>query len=161
VVLVDAEGALAYARWWRARTSRAWRLPHDLEWEKAARGADGRAFPWGDVLDPAFANMVRSHAGPPGRVAVTAFPHDRSPYGVRGLGGNVRDWCANGYRREGDVADGEAVSPAPAAADEPYRMVRGGSWTSVEAWCRSAARFAAPPGERTTSVGFRLVCDLG
>jgi formylglycine-generating enzyme required for sulfatase activity/predicted Ser/Thr protein kinase len=157
VVLVDPADAEAYARWWSAKTGLTWALPHDLEWEKAARGADGRAFPWGDLADPSFANMIQSHEGAPKRTSVTRFRYDQSPYGVYGLGGNVRDWCCNGYRRDGDIADGERLIIRPRAADEPYHMVRGGSWTSVESWCRSAGRFAGYP-IGSTSVGFRLVC---
>jgi formylglycine-generating enzyme required for sulfatase activity len=157
VVLVNADDAEAYARWYSAKTGLPWSLPHDLEWEKAARGADGRAFPWGEHIDPSFTNMIRSHDGAPTLTPVTRFLFDQSPYGVCGLGGNVRDWCCNGYRHDGDVADGERLIVRPRAEGEPYRMVRGGSWTSMEAWCRPASRFAGSP-VGSTSVGFRLVC---
>ena len=157
VVLVRPDSVEAYARWWSQKTGQRWELPHDLEWEKAARGADGRTFPWGSRSDPSFANMSQSHAATPARAPVHQFPLDCSPYGVRGLGGNVRDLCANGYRRDGDVADGERLIPRPAAPDEPYRMVRGGAWTSVEAWCRAAGRLTST-NEGFTTQGFRLIC---
>jgi serine/threonine-protein kinase len=158
IVFVTPTDCEAYASWWSGKTGREWALPHDLEWEKAARGLDGRAFPWGDFADPTFANMGRSLATAGQRTAVTAFPLDESPYGIRGLGGNVRDWCCNGYRRSGD---GHLVPlPRGAPPDAPWRIQRGGSWMSSEAQQRCASRFVGRPAGRNSSVGFRLVTRL-
>ncbi len=134
--------AVAYARFRGDRLGVALDLPTSLEWEKAARGVDGRRFPWGDRFDPALANMKRTHAAPH-PVAVDELPTDVSPYGVRGLGGNVRDWCA-------DVAeDGDE------SRDE--RALRGGAWSlgagCVETWAAGGLAAAA----RSSHVGFRLV----
>ncbi len=155
VVLVDWEGARAFAAWRAAREGHPWRLLHDLEWEKAARGVDGRPFPWGEHFDPARAAMVSSHAGAPHPGPVDAFPRDESPYGVRGMAGNVRDWCQNGYLRDGDTAHGQRVREDRSMTAD-YRLVRGGSVFSMAALCRAAARMATAPGDRLLGLGFRL-----
>ena len=94
VMLVNQTSALAYAEWWSACQGGAtWRLPHDLEWEKASRGVDGRLYPWGNFLDPTFANMVQSREKPL-ITSVRDFELDESPYGIRGLGGQrARPLC--------------------------------------------------------------------
>ena len=82
------------------------------------------------------------------------FPDDVSVYGVRGLAGNVRDWCLNGYRRDGPGPGGRLV-----VHDEPidsFALVRGGAYVSAPLQARSAARFAARPEERLIVLGFRL-----
>ncbi len=156
VNLVDAHCADAFASWTAERTGRPWRLAQDLEWEKAARGVDGRHFPWGDFFDPSFACMAQSHAGQPAPAPVDGFAIDRSPYGVRGLAGNVRDWCANPYVRDGPP--GPRVEPV---VFEPgrheYRFLRGGAYLSSEPFLRSASRVAAAPTERAAVFGIRLV----
>ena len=63
--MVDWYGAHAYTRWLREVEGKAWRLPFELEWEKAARGTDGRFYPWGDYLDSSWLSMRESHAGRP------------------------------------------------------------------------------------------------
>jgi formylglycine-generating enzyme required for sulfatase activity len=159
VVLVDHASAVAYCDWLARFDGLPWRLPHDLEWEKAARGTDGRAFPWGPHLDPTWTRMQRSTPEAPGPAPVHAHPEDESPYGVRGLGGNVRDWCGNGYRRHGP--EGERVvleSPGP---DEALRCVRGGSWHSGALFCRAAGRLVGGPHERRNVFGFRPCRSVG
>jgi serine/threonine protein kinase/formylglycine-generating enzyme required for sulfatase activity len=158
VVLIDWHGASAYARWLAAHTGEPWRLPSELEREKAARGVDGRVFPWGNQADPTFACVAESHLGVPMRVAVTEYPLDESPYGVRGLAGNTRDWGLEVWKREGPpVEDGRLVL-APAAADDPdFRTGRGGSWTSPLERSRSAMRFGNLPTDRREVTGVRVV----
>ncbi|MCA9526757.1 MAG: SUMF1/EgtB/PvdO family nonheme iron enzyme, partial [Myxococcales bacterium] len=152
--------ATRYAAWLAARTGQPWRLPHELEWERAARGGDGRFFPWGDYFEPVWTRALHSTAGPPVRASVQAFPEDESPWGIRGLAGNVRDWCANAFLRappdDGAWIQGSDDPPDPTASDG-YIAVRGGSYTSIPDFCRSAARFGARPGDRRGAVGFRLV----
>ncbi|MFT4623312.1 MAG: sulfatase activating formylglycine-generating enzyme [Myxococcota bacterium] len=156
VTMVDWRGARAYACWRAAADGLAWRLPRSTEWEKAARGVDGRYFPWGDHAEPSWACMAGSRADSVARSTVHAYPVDESPYGVRGLGGNVRDWCLDAYARQGAaVVAGREQVEVPSG--EGYRVVRGGCWASPARMCRSGGRFAARPDYRSSVVGFRLV----
>lgn len=157
IVMIDWYGATTYAGWETARTGRTWRLPHELEWEKAARGVDGRIYPWGDEFDAALTNMMASHAGPPRLTSVHAFPQDVSPYLVRGMAGNVRELCATAWSRHGDTLPGAMVAPIEPVAAPPHRIVRGGSYPSAPPHCRVDARFGAADGFRLTVAGFRLV----
>ncbi|MCB9544395.1 MAG: SUMF1/EgtB/PvdO family nonheme iron enzyme [Myxococcales bacterium] len=159
VVMVDHAGVRAYAAWLSARTGHAWGLPHELAWEKAARGADGRHFPWGDRFEPTWACSLHTAPGPPARASVHAFPTDESPYGVRGLAGNVRDWCGNLFLtappEEGAVVEPVVLDPGH-VPDAAYLAVRGGSLLSLPDFARSAARYGGRPGLRYGTVGFRL-----
>lgn len=159
VIQVDWYGAMAYAAWETARTGVRWRLPGELEWERAARGADGRFYPFGDYLDPSWCAMTHSYSGRRLPVVVDSFPLDASPYGVRGLAGNVRDWCADLYSRSGPATASDVVLPPspPPEADTRARALRGGSWRDAAQYSRCAYRFGAQPFERRSNQGFRLV----
>ncbi len=161
VLLVDWNAAQAWCRWWSGVTGQAWRLPGELEWEKAARGVDGRAFPWGDRFDASWAAVRQSFPARPQPQAVSAFPVDESVYGVRGLGGNAQDWCADAFELDGVPVVGERVPvPAPPAEDSPSdvrRVARGGCWNGSERHARSATRLAGQAGYRSGFLGFRPV----
>ena len=137
VVMVSHDDAIAYAGWLRSRTGRPWRLPTELEWEKAARGPDGRIFPWGDSFDPALLNSHDS--GPFDTLPVGSFPAGASPYGLLDAAGQVFEWTA---------------SPG-----NPGRfLVKGGSWDDSGCGiCRPAARHGRPADIKHILVGFRLV----
>jgi serine/threonine-protein kinase len=157
VVFLTPEQADAYAAWCAARDGLQWRLPHDLEREKAARGVDGRLYPWGSRFEPTWTRMQGSLEGIPCRADVGEMVHDVGPYGMRGGAGNVRDVCHNGYRR-GGVPDGvSVVTPDPVGPDEPLRMLRGGSWTAGERQCRLATRVVTRVGVGLSVTGVRLV----
>ncbi len=159
VLKVGFDGATAYARWQSARTGLPWRLPGELEWEKAARGVDGRYYPWGDFLDPTFCCMQDSH--PPQRrlpAVVTAFPLDVSPYGVRGMGGNARDWCLDSWCLEGSrVSDGAYAPPPNSDGEADRRVCRGGAWWQRAEHARVASRVGVRETLRDVGVSFRLV----
>ena len=121
-----------------------WRLPHGLEMEKAARGVDGRVWPWGDGFEPTWACAAESHVGPVAAHGIHAFPMDESPYGVRGLAGNARTWCSNPWTRDGE--DGLGT----------LREVRGGAFAAAPAFCRPAGRLVAPAFRRLSTLGVRL-----
>jgi len=161
--MIDWAGAELYAQWMAERTGKPWRLPRELEWEKAARGVDGRSYPWGDRLDPAWACMRDSHATVRMPVVVhgDAFAVDLSPYDVHGLGGNSHDWCADRYRKAGPRVEGQRVvagpDPAPADAEDVERVLRGGGWAVAPNVCRAAKRDRFLEGVRLGVLGVRLV----
>jgi serine/threonine-protein kinase len=150
-------GAVAYTRWAAARWSLPYRLPSELEREKAVVGADGRRYPWGDAFDATWACMANSHHGDASRVDVDAFPLDESPYGLRGGAGNTRDFCIDLWTFRGPALVGRRlVVRPPEEGREDYRSVRGGAWAAVASECRPAARFASRPAERWSTTGLRL-----
>ncbi|MGK3968173.1 SUMF1/EgtB/PvdO family nonheme iron enzyme [Sorangium sp. So ce118] len=157
VVLVDWHAATAYARWLAARTGLPWRLPDELEREKAARGVDGRLLPWGDHVEPTFACVVGSAPGESSLEGVDGHPFDEGPHGVRGLAGNARDWCQNVWKREAPLVEGGRLRLEAAAPDDPgFRVIKGGAWAGAMINGRAAARFGGLPAIRRPVVGFRV-----
>jgi len=142
-------GAQAYCRWLSERDRRPWRLPTELEWEKAARGVDGRHFPWGDGFDGSFCCTRQSFSVPehclPQVVNSSRFLIDRSPYGVRGMAGNVSDWCQHKDYRD----------PRNIEVEQP---IRGGHWYSTP--IRVTWRLTLNPNEVLPTTGFRPVYRL-
>ncbi|MCB9743832.1 MAG: SUMF1/EgtB/PvdO family nonheme iron enzyme [Alphaproteobacteria bacterium] len=153
VVFISSLAAEAWCAW----ADEGLRLPHDQEWEKAARGVDGRPYPWGSWFDPTWCRMQQTLASEPGRALIQEHPEDEGPYGVRGMGGNVRDWCHNSYQREGIAEHERRVLHEPASPEAPHRMVRGGSYAAKENLCRAAVRLVWAPTESYAVLGFRPV----
>jgi formylglycine-generating enzyme required for sulfatase activity len=143
---VSAESAEAYARWLADKEGRAWRLPTEQEWEKAARGTDGRIYPWGDHFDATFCKMRDSRHGQPHAEPIGTFAWDVSPYGVRDLAGGVADWCIPDPRRTAPREPREVVS-------------RGGAWCDWAIDCRLASRRRYLATEHAARVGVRLARD--
>ena len=138
---VSFEDAAAYAQWRSDRFGQQFRLPTEREWEKAARGVDGRFFPWGDQFDPTFCKMKESRrAQYPEPEPVGAFVTDCSPYGVRDMAGGIRELCVS------------------EPSDEP--VVRGGCWSDTGLFCRLAFRHITQKSFVNTGLGFRLVKDI-
>lgn len=140
VIGVSFHDAVAYARWCTEQTGRPMRLPTEEEWEKAARGVDGRAWPWGDVFDPRFANMARSIPDQPGPVPVGSFPIDTSVFGCKDMAGNVAEWTMS-------MMDGKLIA------------VRSGSWQAEPDELRCASRRAVPAHYRASVLSFRLISE--
>ena len=149
-----------YAAWRAERDGVAWRLPFELEWEKAARGVDGRMLPWGDTVDPSQCNLRGSLEGPPRVVEVDQFPTDISVYGVRGLAGNTADWCADAYESGGPVVAGNRVVLDEGSGTARFRSVRGGSYRDGVEAVRCASRWRALPESRSGRVGIRLARSI-
>jgi len=153
--------AARFAAWQAARDGLPWRLPSQWEWEKAARGVDGRIFPWGDHFD---ANWGRFKHSLPGRIAlarVSDTPLDVGPYGVYGMAGNVSDWCADAppTRREQSAAAPRLAPPADPAGAR-LRWHRGGTCGFPQEYCRLALRFSLQPDWSRHTLSFRLARSL-
>jgi serine/threonine-protein kinase len=160
VVLVSWPDADAFARWLSERTRKAFRLPDEIEREKAARGVDGRRYPWGNDFDATWARVLGSQQGDATRVGVGTYPEDESPYGLRGLAGNVRDWCANPWTPAGPPLEaGARAAPRRAGPDAEMIAVRGGCWISPGEMSVAEARFMSQPGARWRTTGVRVVRD--
>ncbi|MEU3978642.1 SUMF1/EgtB/PvdO family nonheme iron enzyme [Streptomyces sp. NPDC026672] len=122
---VGARDADAYAAWLSARTGRRFRLPTEAEWEYAASGGDGRAYPWGEDTRTDCVNTVES--GPLSTTPVGMYPAGRSPFGVADMGGNVEEYVADDYH---PYPGGSAIDDDLATESRtPYRVARGGSFT--------------------------------
>ena len=150
-----------YTVWYAQQTDLPWRLPTEMEWEKAARGVDGRFFPWGDASDPSWACMRDSHVGSRDAVSVEMYPIDESPYGIRGLGGNVMDWTSSLYRKSGPILKNGRVLPEEQTILPDSEVVyKGGSWYFGSRFMRAADRHAISAQHRGNLIGFRMACSL-
>lgn len=164
VAFVSWPDALAYGRWleaelkrsasvptWlRARLDEGWRvtLPTEAQWEKAARGADGRRFPWGHDPDPARANYQRAGTAPVGR-----FACPECPFGLADMSGNVWEWTASPYQPYPWAADNLRAR----IDDEALWVMRGGHFGDPARLVRTTTRGGADPGARRAFIGFRVV----
>jgi serine/threonine-protein kinase len=164
VVRVSWRMAEAYCAWSAAREALPWRLPHELEWEKAARGADARSFPWGERTDGTWSCTSASHADRADIAEIGAYGVDVSVYGTRDMGGNSQDWCLNPWSAESnDLSPLGRLLPSAidvlAGLQQPDlgvdRVIRGGAWNLVSEHSRCASRFAARPDTWWSSVGLR------
>ena len=144
VLWVTWHDASVYCNWVGAR------LPTEAEWEKAARGTEGRIYPWGNTWEAARANAVERLGD---TQPVGSFPSGASPYGVLDMSGNVWEWI-NDWFSEDYYQRASSVNPSgPTTGTQ--RSVRGGSWYSRIAWQRAAYRGAANPDFSDDDIGFR------
>ena len=132
-----------YLAWRSERDARGYRLPTAQEWEKAARGADGRHYPWGERFDAALCHLRESTAGQPYVGPIGAAAGDVSVFGVRDLAGGVQEWTGSWFDESRGLVE-----------------VRGGSWAQGAGTARAAWRGACPVETRSLQLGFRLVVDV-
>jgi hypothetical protein len=133
--------AKAYCRWLRKVSKEYYSLPSEMEWEKAARGIDGRYFPWGDDAPSPDLACYQGEIAYENTVPIGSFPENRSPHGVMDMIGNVWEFCLD-------------------AIDDPRdpHILRGGSWCNGAEYANCLARtFTYPPEKRIDFGGFRVI----
>ncbi len=131
---VSWDDAIAYAKWLTDCSGQPWRLPSEAEWEKAARGTDGRIYPWDDTFDISCANTKEGKKG--NTTPVGSYPSGVSPYGAMDMAGNVWEWTSSIYKPYPyNASDGrERAEPTK------NHVLRGGEWNSSAQRARVACR---------------------
>ncbi|MEK7468514.1 MAG: bifunctional serine/threonine-protein kinase/formylglycine-generating enzyme family protein [Planctomycetota bacterium] len=143
VLGVTWRDAIGYCEWRSAREGRTYRLLHEDEYEKAARGVDQRAYSFGRSYDGTYSHTNVSLTGPARPMPAGSFAADESVYGVRDLSGGASTWCLNLF---------DPALPR-------VRAVRGGSWGASPAQAHAAVRQSLHPASASLLVGFRLACS--
>ncbi|MEK7466760.1 MAG: protein kinase [Planctomycetota bacterium] len=141
VLSVTWNDAMAYAWWASQKSGRLLCLPHEEQWEKAGRGPDGRPYPWGANFDAVRCNCGETFSDGMTPTPVEEFATDDSPYAIRGMAGNGREWCLNdpGGRRYRD-----------------WRIARGGTWNAAGGNVSLLRRFGWVATYLEPGQGFRL-----
>lgn len=135
-VLIEHGQAADYCAWWGKQHGTSGALPTEAQWEKAARGAEGAAYPWGRNFDPNLLNGAEAGIGD--TLPVGSYSDAESPYGAQDMAGNVFEWTQT-------------------AMDDGTYVVKGGAFSTTGALARPAARHGRSPNLRHVIIGFRCV----
>jgi iron(II)-dependent oxidoreductase len=162
VTMVSWFDGMDYCEWKGEQVGIKLKLPNEFQWEKAARGPDGKIYPWGNNWAPDLANAGQGQSKH-NLVPVDSYSSARSYYGVLNMAGNVAEWVEDWYyvNRYAQLKDGDTdpkVDSDPNAAE--YKVVRGGSTSDNEVDIRSARRLGIyDPYMRRTNLGFRCATE--
>ena len=151
VVAISLYESLAYCTWLSEQLGYVVTLPTDAEWEKAARGADGRRYPWGNTWQPGYANSAEAEFRRTSPVGM--FPQGHSPCGALDMAGNVWEWTLSAYQNDDrtnrlflvDIKNKIDVS------------LCGGAWDDDPRFLRCASRYWSKPYSGMSYLGFRLL----
>jgi formylglycine-generating enzyme required for sulfatase activity len=167
VVHVSSLEAIKFCQWLSGRERKKYRLPTEAEWEYAARGTDGRRYPWGDyggrgdLANFADRNTVFAWSdreiddGYPESSPVGVFPNGASPFGFLDMAGNVWEWCLDYYEAYRGTPKINPRGPTSGAK----RVYRGGSWKSRFNSLRTTTRGSNAPNFSCNDLGFRIACE--
>jgi formylglycine-generating enzyme required for sulfatase activity len=166
VINISWEDAMTYCQWLSQKIGCNFKLPTESQWEKAARGTDGRTYPWGDSLPSGnkanFADNITTPNEQNGKVykkskyttPIGSYPEGSSPYGVLDMAGNVYEWGLDWYSLSSSP---KKNSRGPEKGT--YRVLRGGSWYGSSQCLRTTFRTSAKPTSRYFHIGFRLCLE--
>jgi formylglycine-generating enzyme required for sulfatase activity len=157
VAYVSWHDGMAYCRWLSEVTGKTYSLPSEAEWEKGARGTDGRIYPWGNQWDATRCNTREGGRG--GTAPVGTYPRGASPYGLLDMAGNVWEWTRSlwgGYPYPID-AEERAQRENLQAPNDQDRVLRGGAFNLLHRLVRCAVRYGYYPDFRLRYLGFRVV----
>jgi formylglycine-generating enzyme len=168
VVYVSSFDAVKFCEWLGQKEGKSYRLPTEAEWEYAARGTDGRTYPWGnqngrrDLANFADASTAFAWRDPlvndgyPITSPVGAFPRGASFFAIEDMAGNVWEWCLDFSHAYAGALKQNPRGPASGI----NRMYRGGSWKSRFTNLRASARASNAPNYSCNDLGFRIVCEI-
>jgi formylglycine-generating enzyme required for sulfatase activity len=180
VVDINWYEAQTFCQWLSDQLEQHYRLPTEAEWEKAARGTDGRAFPWGDTFDLMRCNVKERQLGI--TTPIDQHPAGASPYGILDMAGNVWEWTQSLQAPYPYQPDDGRNGPKPLTNRQPprflqrllrtapehaplpieeRRVIRGGCFANPEGFARCACRLRLQPERRTPFLGIRLVRSGG